>query len=152
MIFRTQTRYQADLWTSTTSSTFERIDAWFVVIRAVCHEKLGWGWAWLFRGRWLFLSYVTGIHVVVFTGPSSVAWALAYTPICCSILQHTKRTKPSSDTWAIDPWVRVVPSFLCASFFQSVCVRVGGGVFCDNMKFTWDIYQVLDASTGGLLL
>ena len=25
------------------SSSFERIDAWLVVVRPVCHEKLGWG-------------------------------------------------------------------------------------------------------------
>ena len=45
----------------------------------------------------IFLSYVPGMHVVVFTR-SSVARALASTPICCSILQYTKRTKPSADT------------------------------------------------------
>ena len=69
------------------------------------------------------------MHVVVFTRSSSVARALASTPICCSILQYTKRTKLSADTWAIDPWVRVVPSFLCVSLFQSVCVRVDDNVF-----------------------
>ena len=68
------------------------------------------------------------MHVVVFTR-SSVARALASTPICCSMLQYTKRTKPSADTWAIVPWVRVVPSFLCASLFQSICVRLGDDVF-----------------------
>ena len=46
----------------------------------------------------IFLSYVPGMHVVVFTRSSSVARALASTPICCSILRHTKRTKPSADT------------------------------------------------------
>ena len=46
----------------------------------------------------IFLSYVPGMHVVVFTRSSSVARALASTPICCSILQYTKRTKPSADT------------------------------------------------------
>ena len=60
-----------------------------------------------------------------------------------------KRTKPSSDTWAIDSWVRVVPSFLCASLFQSVCVRVGDDVF---LVATWnlfcDIYQVPHALLG----
>ena len=69
------------------------------------------------------------MHVVVFTRSSSVARALAFTTICCSILQYNKRTKPSADKWAIDPWVRVVPSFFCASLFQSVCVRVGDDVF-----------------------
>ena len=43
-------------------------------------------------------SYVPGMHVVVFTQSSSVARALASTPICCSILQYTKRTKPSAGT------------------------------------------------------
>ena len=69
------------------------------------------------------------MHVAVFTQSSSVARALASTPICCSILQYTKRTKPSTDALAMDPWVRVVPSFLCATLFQSVCVRVGDDVF-----------------------
>ena len=90
------------------------------------------------------------MHVVVFTR-SSVDRALASTPICCSILQYTKSTKPSADTWAIDPWVRVVPSFLCASLFQSVCVRRGDDVF---LVATWNscvIYQVPHASTRGLL-
>ena len=45
----------------------------------------------------IFLSYVPGMHVVVFTQSSSVARALASTPICCSILKYTKRTKPSAD-------------------------------------------------------
>ena len=79
------------------------------------------------------------MHVVVFTRSSSVARALASTPICCSILQYTKRTKPSADTWAIDPWVRVVPSFLCASLFQSVCVRVGDDVF---LVATWKLFVI----------
>ena len=95
------------------------------------------------------------MHVVVFTRSSSVARALASTPICCSILQYTKSTKPSADTWAIDPsWMRVVPSFLCASLFQSLCVRVERWwrVSCGNMKFVCDIYQVRHASTRGLLL
>ena len=69
------------------------------------------------------------LHVVVFTRSSSAARALASTLICCSILQYTKRTKPSADTRSIDPWVRVVTSFLCVSLFQSVCVRVGDDVF-----------------------
>ena len=43
--------------------------------------------------RKIFLSYVPGMHVVVFTRSSSVARALASTPICCSVLQYTKRTK-----------------------------------------------------------
>ena len=78
------------------------------------------------------------MHVVVFTRSSSVARALAYTPICCSILQYTKMTKPSAaDRWAIDPWVRVVPSFLYASLFQSVCVRVGDNVFLES---TWNLF------------
>ena len=46
----------------------------------------------------LLLSYVPGMHVVVFTRSSSVARALASTPICCSILQYTARTKTSADT------------------------------------------------------
>ena len=45
----------------------------------------------------IFFSYVTGMHVVVFTRSSSVARALDSTPICCSILQYIKRTKPSVD-------------------------------------------------------
>ena len=86
--------------------------------------------------RKIFLSYVPGMHVVVFTRSSSVARALASTPICCSILQYTKRTNPSADTWAIDLWERVVPSFLCTSFFWSECVRVGDDVF---LVATWSI-------------
>ena len=102
----------------------------------------------------IFLSYVPGIHVAVFTRSSSAARALASTPICCSILQYTKRTKPSADTWAIDPWVRVVPSCLCASLFQSVCVRAGAN---ELFVATWNtfvifFYQVPHASTRGLLL
>ena len=46
----------------------------------------------------IFLSYVPGIHVVGFTRSYSVARGLASTPICCSILQYTKRTEPSADT------------------------------------------------------
>ena len=79
------------------------------------------------------------MHVVVFTRSSSVARALAYTPICCSILQCTNRTKPSADTWAIDLWVRVVPSFLCASLLQSVCVRVGDDVF---LVAIWSLFVI----------
>ena len=45
----------------------------------------------------IFLSYLPGMHVVVFN-QSSVARALASTPICRSILQYTKRTKPTADT------------------------------------------------------
>ena len=37
----------------------------------------------------IFLSYVPGMHVVVFTRSSSVARALASTSIRCSILQYT---------------------------------------------------------------
>ena len=85
-----------------------------------------------------YLMYVPGMHVVVFTR-SSVARALASTPICCNILQYTKRTKPSADTWAIDPWVRVAPIFLCASVFQSVCVRVGNDVF---LVATWNSFVI----------
>ena len=40
----------------------------------------------------IFVSYVPDMHVVVFTRSSSVARALASTPICCS------RTKSSADT------------------------------------------------------
>ena len=87
----------------------------------------------------IFLSHVPGMHVVVFTRSSSVARALASTPICCSILNYTKMTKPSADTWAIDPWVRVVPSFLCASLFQIVCVRVGDDVF---LVATWNLFVI----------
>ena len=46
----------------------------------------------------IFLSYVPGLHVVVFTRSSSVARALASTLTCCSILQYTKMTNPSADT------------------------------------------------------
>ena len=87
----------------------------------------------------IFLSYVSGMHVVVFTRSFSVARGLASTPIRCSILQYTKRTKPSADTWAMDPWVRVVPSFLCASLFQSACVRVGDDVF---LVATWNLFVI----------
>ena len=109
------------------------------------------GMSMAFSSSKIFLSYVPGMHVVVFTRSYPAARALASTPIGCSILQYTKRTKPSADTWAIDPWVRVVPSFLCASLFQRVCVRVGD-VF---LVATWNlfvIYQVPHASTRGLLL
>ena len=58
------------------------------------------------------------MHVVVFTRSSSVARALVSTLICCSILQCIKRTKPSADTWAIDPWVHVVPSFSARPCFK----------------------------------
>ena len=34
--------------------SFKGVNAWFVVIRPLCHEKLGWGWAWPFRGLWRF--------------------------------------------------------------------------------------------------
>ena len=44
----------------------------------------------------IFLSYVPGMHVVVFTRSSSVLFAS--TPICSSILQYTKSTKLSADT------------------------------------------------------
>ena len=79
------------------------------------------------------------MHVVVFTRSSSVSRALASTPICCSIMPYTKMTKPSADTWAIDPWVRVVPSFICAYLFQSVYVRVGDDVF---LVATWNIFVI----------
>ena len=46
----------------------------------------------------IFLSNVPGMHVVVFTRSSTVALALASTPICCSTLQYITRTKPSADT------------------------------------------------------
>ena len=88
----------------------------------------------------IFLSYVPGMHVVVFTRSSSAARALASTPICCSILQYTKRTKPSAGMWAIDPWVRVVLSFLGTSLFQIVCVRVGDDVF---LVATWNLFVIL---------
>ena len=76
---------------------------------------------------------------IVFTRSSSVARALVSTPTCCNILQYIKRTKPSADRWAIDPWVRVVPSFLCASLFQSVCARVGNDVF---LAATWNLFVI----------
>ena len=79
------------------------------------------------------------MHVVVFTRSSSVARALASTPTCCGLLQYNKSTKPSADTGAIDPWVRVVPCFLCASLFQSVCVRVGDDVF---LVATWNLFVI----------
>ena len=53
-------------------------------------SRLGWEWVWLFRRRWRFLSCVPGMHVVVFTRSSSVARALASTPICC--VWHTANT------------------------------------------------------------
>ena len=59
--------------------------------------------------------------------------------ICCSILQYTKTTKLSADTWSIDPWVRVVPSFLCASLFQSACIRIGDDVF---LVATWNLFAI----------
>ena len=96
----------------------------------------------------VFLSYVPGMHVVVFTPSSSVARALASTPVCCSILQYTKRTKPGADTWAIDPWVRVVPFFLCASLFQSVDVRVGDDVF---LVATWNLFVIFTRHRNPLL-
>ena len=80
---------------------------------------------------------------------SSVARALASTPICCSILQYTERTKPSADTWALDPWVRVVPSFLWASLFQSVSVRVGDDVF---LVATWNLFVIFFTRYRMLLL
>ena len=59
----------------------------------------------------------------------------------CSILQYTKRPKPSADKWAIAPWVRVVPFVICASLVQSVCVRVDDDVFLvATWKLFWDIF------------
>ena len=87
------------------------------------------------------------MHVVVFTRSSSVARALASAPICCSMLPYTKRTKSSPDTRAIDPWVRVAPSFLCASLFQSVCVRVGDDVF---LVATWNLFFIFLPGTACL--
>ena len=87
----------------------------------------------------IFLSYVPGMHVVVVSRFSCVARTLASTLIYCSTLKYTKRTKPSADTWA-DSWVHVVPSFLCASLFQSVCLRVGDDVF---LVATWNICLTL---------
>ena len=103
----------------------------FFSIRRVHHEKIWWE-------RRRLLSSRTCMHVAVFTR-SSFARALGSTPICCSILQHTRRTKPSADTCAIDPRVRVVPSFLCASLFRIVCVRVGGYVF---LVATWKFFVI----------
>ena len=52
-----------------------------------------------------------------------------------------KRTKPSADAWAIDPRVRVVPSFLRASLFQSVCVkRRWWCVSCGSMNFFFEFF------------
>ena len=110
------------------------------------------GMGMAFSSSKIFLSYVPGMLVVMFTRSSSVARASASTPICCSILQYTKRTKPSADTWAIDPSVHVVPSFLWASMFQSVCVRVGDDVLLVATWNLFDIYLVPHASTRGLLL
>ena len=67
------------------------------------------------------------------------ARALASTPICYNILQYAKRTKPSADTWAIDPWVRVVPSFLCSSLFQGVCIPLGDAVL---LVATWNLLVI----------
>ena len=97
-------------------------------------------------------SCVPGMHVAVFTRSSYVARALASTPIWCSILQYTKRTKPSADTWEIDPWVRVVPSFLYAFLFQSVCVRVGDDMSWQHDNYLRYFFQVPHSSTRGLLL
>ena len=87
----------------------------------------------------IFLWYVPGRHVAVFTRSSSVARALASTPICCSTLQYTKMIKPSAGTWFMDPWVRVMPSFLCASLFQNVNVRVGDDV---SLVATWNLFVI----------
>ena len=102
-------------------------------------RQRGWGWGCLFYRGWIFFwSYVPGMYVVVFTRSSSVARAMASTPICWGILQYTKRSKPSADTWTIDPRVCVVPSFVCASLFQSVCVRVGDYVFLvATLNYLW---------------
>ena len=48
--------------------------------------------------NFFYRMYQACMHVVVFTRSSSVSRALASTSICCSILQHTKKTKPSTDT------------------------------------------------------
>ena len=45
-----------------------------------------------------YRMYQACMYVVVFTRSSFVARALASTPICCSLLQYTKETKPSTDT------------------------------------------------------
>ena len=92
----------------------------------------------------IFLSCVPGMHVVVFTRSSSVARALASTPICCysSILQYTKRTKPSADTWAIDPRGGACGAFFSLRFLVSKCMRTSRWwcVSCGNMKSNCDIY------------
>ena len=100
----------------------------------------------------IFISYVPGMHVVVFTRSYSVARALTSTPICCIILQYATMMKTSADTWAIDPWVRVVPSFL--RVLVSNCMRTSRWwcVSCGNMKFICDIYHVPHAYTRGLVL
>ena len=60
---------------------------------------------------------------------------------------NTRRTKPSADTWAIDPWVRVVSFCLCASLFQSVCVRLGDDLF---LVATWNLFVILSPGTACL--
>ena len=75
------------------------------------------------------------MHVVVFTR-SSFSRALASIPICCSILQYTKKAMPSAGTWAIDR----------ALFSLRVLVSKGMRtsrwwcVSCGNMKFICDIF------------
>ena len=100
----------------------------------------------------IFISYVPGMHVVVFTRSYSVARALTSTPICCIILQYATMMKTSADTWAIDPWVRVVPSFLRVLVSNCMRTSMWWCVSCGNMKFICDIYQLPHASTRGLLL
>ena len=85
----------------------------------------------------IFLSYVPGIHVVVLTRSSSVARTLASTlPSAVSYCKTLKGPSqaPTREPY-VDPWVRKMPSFLCASLFQSVCVRVGDDVL---LVATWN--------------
>ena len=90
------------------------------------------------------------VHSIFF---SSVARPLASTPICCSILQYTKRTKPSADTWAIDPWVGACGAFFSLRVLVSKCMRPRWWcVSCGNRYLFYDIYQVPHASTRRLLL
>ena len=52
---------------------------------------------------------------------------------------YNKKTKPSADTRAIDPWVRVVPSIVWTYSFQGESVRVGHDVF---VWATWNVLVI----------
>ena len=101
----------------------------------------------------IFLSYVPGMYVVVFTR-SSVARALASTPICCSMLEYTKKDQAKRRR------VSHRSTGACGAFFSPrvfvlKCMHKSRW-WCDsrgNMNFVCDIfYQVPHASTRGLLL